>query len=593
MQRYFKRLTAWMLAMALTATCAVGAAAYNDKDVITNTGVNLSAPQTLAVVNPAGGSATTTAAYYYITGTSDPDQPLTCNGWQVASQGQFGSFGVYVPLSVGKNTFELSQGGNSVKVKITRVSSPSQLPVTTINNIRSMYPSYHLGVRAGDEVTLSCTAPSGASVTASIGGKQITLKQSAAAATGVPAVFKAKTTLSSAGPGTVDLGKVTYTLSYNGTVKDYYSTGSVYVASETLVVQSTGYAAMTYEKPGSYTPGNYHEVLRSGTVDYVVDQTDSMYKLSMGGWSDKELYTPVTGSAVYTGRASGATMTADAKTEVYSISTKANPSFYAYVNSEKAYVRLHNFTGLDSLPTGDSILFSYAEIFQDGSNTIITFKRKPGAEIWGYSIEYTDDATNIVFTKPPKLAGGSKPLTGITVALDPGHGGNDPGALGPTGTTGPTEKDLNLATAIAVRNRLESLGAKVIMTRTDDSNKTFDQRLTPALEQRADFYISLHHNSTTAGADGTKPNGIEVYYFETLSKDFANKLNSKLVAYTGRPSRRVARNVFRVTLNTYAPSVLVEFGFMPNPVEYDLVRGKTSLFNTANAIGDAIIEYLS
>lgn len=593
MQRIFKRMTAWAMALTMTVTMTVGAAAYNDKDVITNTGVSLTAPQSLKVVSPAGGKATTTAAYYYITGTSNPDQSLTCDGSQVAAVGQFGSFGVYVPLAMGQNTFELSQNGSSVTVQINRVASASQLPVTTISNVRSMFPSYDVGGSTGDTITLSCTAPAGASVTATLGGRRIALNQVAAAATGVPASFRAEYTLPSAGSGTVNLGKVVYTLSYNGAVKDYTSAGAVFVASDTLVVQSKGYAAMTYKTPISTVAGNYHEVLRSGTVDYVVDQTADMYKLSMGGWSKKELYTPVTGSPVYTGRASGAAMTADAKTEVYSISTKANPSFYAYVDADKAYVRLHNFSGLDSLPTGESALFSGAEVYQEGSSTVITFARRAGAQVWGYSIEYTDDATNIVFTKPPRLAGGSKPLSGITVALDPGHGGEDPGAIGPTGTTGPTEKDLNLATAIAVQNRLQSLGAKVIMTRTDDTNKSFDQRLAPALEQRADFYISLHHNSTVAGADGTKPKGLEVYYFEPSSQGFANKLNSKLVAYTGRSSRRVARNVFRVTLNTYAPSVLVELGFMPNPVEYDLVRGKTSLFNTANAIGDAIIEYLS
>ena len=76
-------------------------------------------------------------------------------------------------------------------------------------------------------------------------------------------------------------------------------------------------------------------------------------------------------------------------------------------------------------------------------------------------------STSLQNTSLP-LQQGSRPLAGITIAVDAGHGGSDPGAVGVPGTKAAMEKDINLATAIAVQKRLESLGATVLMTRAED-----------------------------------------------------------------------------------------------------------------------------
>ncbi len=104
------------------------------------------------------------------------------------------------------------------------------------------------------------------------------------------------------------------------------------------------------------------------------------------------------------------------------------------------------------------------------------------------------------------VAGGTL-LSGATVVLDPGHGGNETGA---TGANGLRESDLNLAVAKLAKAGLEAQGAEVVLTRTADYRVTLGARAALAKVLRPRLFVSLHHNG---GVDGrsAKP-GTETYY---------------------------------------------------------------------------------
>ena len=153
-----------------------------------------------------------------------------------------------------------------------------------------------------------------------------------------------------------------------------------------------------------------------------------------------------------------------------------------------------------------------------------------------------------------------------------------------------------MANSLAVEKRLESLGATVIMTvPTDFSNERkveLTDRYQIALDSHADFFVSLHCNSVGGTANDLKPNGTEIYYYENDSKTFADVLLNNLINYTGRTSRGTIYSNYYVTRNTQCPSLLVEMGFVTNPVEYDNMRSGSHIFKTANAVGDSILDYL-
>lgn len=579
------------LGLGLSATAS--AREYNDYEEIVSH-VSLKVPGKLNIARPAD-DITTSASNYFIMGSSDPDVKLTMNGEEVKNRGARGSFGVYVALDKGENTFKFKQGAKSATVTIIR-GQVTDAPTTKV--ISSMAPSYDCATVSGETIRLSCVAPSGATVVATVGGRQVKLKQAAATAKkGVPATFTGETVAGQV-RGTRDLGPVTYTL--NGS-QTFTSAGKVFLAGElgSLAVQVKNNVANVYKDSQRSA---YIETAKLGAVDVVVDITSTMYKLSTGGWVMKESVQPLT-------RVQDVTLDVDeisfgveddGKGEMLTLSGGGKPMFRAYMDSETLNVKLFNTAisqnqaaALDDAIGRRSYLFTGVELDYEGQDAILTFPLAGEKGLWGYDVSYgADGGVNIYAKYQPRLSDGDKPLSGVTIAVDAGHGGADPGALGIPLTSGATEKDITLATAIAVQKRLESLGADVVMCRTDDSDVTMNQRMTDTFAARADLFISLHCNSIGYDTDASKPNGTEVYYFENIAKKLATALSANVSEYTGRTNRGAKFSNYRVTLNSYAPSVLVEMGFLTNPAEYDSMTSRRGIYNTANAVGDSVLAAL-
>jgi len=85
--------------------------------------------------------------------------------------------------------------------------------------------------------------------------------------------------------------------------------------------------------------------------------------------------------------------------------------------------------------------------------------------IWGHTVEYADGTTQVLLKKTPVRSDMfGRPLAGVTVLLDAGHGDHDNGAMGAAGYGAPVEKDVNLALTLAAKYRLEQMGASVQTT---------------------------------------------------------------------------------------------------------------------------------
>ena len=196
-----KRGLAALLAAAMLLACtAFPQAAYDDFDAVTSH-VSLPLLQRLSVTRPSG-RAVTAAANYYLTGTSDPEQPLTLNGEPVSGRGAFGSWGAWVSLSAGENNFTL-QNGEEVQTVTVIQGTDSRVETTTV--LTGQTPVYDVAVSAGEQAVFTCVAPAGAEVTVHIGGETVALRQKAAAAQGVPASFTGEWTIPD-GEGVRSLG---------------------------------------------------------------------------------------------------------------------------------------------------------------------------------------------------------------------------------------------------------------------------------------------------------------------------------------------------------------------------------------------------
>jgi N-acetylmuramoyl-L-alanine amidase/uncharacterized protein YraI len=188
-------------------------------------------------------------------------------------------------------------------------------------------------------------------------------------------------------------------------------------------------------------------------------------------------------------------------------------------------------------------------------------------------------------------------LGGKKVVLDPGHGcmsstgSFDVGAVGPSGTK---ESSVNLSIALKVKVLLEADGARVVMTRSDDTSKDnpdLTRRAQIANSSGADLFLSIHQNATDAGPS---IGGTEVSYWSDQSKVFATLVQKHLVSALGRTDRGTQKtSLYLVSHIDTMPSALVECAFISNSEEEHLLREDSFQQKAAKGIEDAIVEYLS
>lgn len=557
--------------------------------------IALAIPGAFAVTRPSK-ALKTTYDKYFIMGTSNPSEPVYFEDKEIGRLGSSGTFGVQVPLNLGENTFRFSQGGKTATVTITRTSPPAAAPISVITQ-SSMVPAMFAGAKIGEVLELGCTAPSGAKVTARFNGQAVPLTQAVAAAPGIPAKFIGGLEIMGeyAADETVNAGKIDYTLEYNGAVTQYKSTGDVYVAGQgtRIAIRVESYLGFVY--PDTKDLSVFREKLKRGAVDTIKSQNNTYFELSSGGWINKEQTSVLTGKSRAECKLSKVTTAANNREESYIFTGDNTPAYLTEIRDGSFFITFFNTGGSPRANMAASRLFSALSVSEDGGAVTCEFALKDPALLWGCNVSYEESDTVLTFRYRPKLKSGDRPLEGLTVLLDPGHGGSDPGALGMAGETGPAEREVNLAHAYAARDALAAMGANVLLTRGPEETVSLDERLEAVEQTRADMFIALHHNSLGENADGNKVSGVEVYYHTNFSKELANAMMRGLTGSPGlnREERFVDQGYYRVTLSAYAPSVLAELGYMCNPLEYERAADKAEIQKIGAAVAETVKNLLA
>jgi len=234
---------------------------------------------------------------------------------------------------------------------------------------------------------------------------------------------------------------------------------------------------------------------------------------------------------------------------------------------------------------------------------------------------------------------GPGPLGGVVrrVVLDPGHGGKDPGAIGPTGLR---EKEVNLDIARRLARRLRERGIEVVLTRTSDVFVPLAERSRIANRAQPDLFISIHADAapraSASGATtylvrenfrqagrgnvtlaerarlaaqevplnpahvGVTPRGrnLQRALWQTMLAEYrresrllAEMVQRRLPRLTGQPDRGVREAGYAVLKWTYAPAVLIEVGFLSNPAWEARLRRPEYREQTARAIAEAVFDF--
>jgi len=173
----------------------------------------------------------------------------------------------------------------------------------------------------------------------------------------------------------------------------------------------------------------------------------------------------------------------------------------------------------------------------------------------------------------------------VKVFIHPGHGGTDPGAIGPTGLK---EKDVTLHGALKLAAILKELGFDVLLARDKDTTiKSYDA-VVMANNAKADLLISIHCNSAT----NPMATGTETYYNSPQSKKFAEAVQKKLVRHLQLPDRGIKTGNFSIISKARMPAILAELAFINNPVEEKMLRNSAFLDKAVQGLLEGIIEFI-
>jgi uncharacterized lipoprotein YddW (UPF0748 family)/N-acetylmuramoyl-L-alanine amidase len=564
-----------------------------------NPGSTVPEDRQLFIASPSNGYKTSSSKIS-ILGGGDPDQPIYLDG-KVVETSESGYFTVYKDLKVGVNTFTFKHKGKETVFKITRnAAAPSSPYKMSKVEFRTGYfsPVQSMTMQTGQKVSFSCQAPAGAKVWVEIGKYKANLTQTGTLESNggayTPAKYAGTFTMPavSGKDRVLSLGKPVFVLEFNGkrvTSKQ----------SNTLSVQSSKYNkyalvstsdAEAVARSGPSTDFSRITPLINGAVDYIVGQQNGYYLLKSGVWTLSGNVKVVNDKALAVNKVSSVGIKANGSYTDITFKMPVNAVFGVEAASGTVTLTLYNTTGMKSsaaVPT--SAPFSSVSSKAVTGGTQYTFKLRSPDNYFGYYAEYKNGSLVFSLKNAPKITGsGSKPLKGLKVVLDAGHGGSESGATGPLGKNGLYEKQVNLAITLNARKYLQSLGATVIMTRTSDKTVSLNDRANLIRKEKPDIAVSVHNNSMDVTADYTKHTGLLVLYSKDSSKAAAGYIKDQLIGELHRKDSGYRWQSLSVCTVTQSPAILIEGGFMSNPAEYEWLSSYENQVEIGNSVGRAI-----
>ena len=171
------------------------------------------------------------------------------------------------------------------------------------------------------------------------------------------------------------------------------------------------------------------------------------------------------------------------------------------------------------------------------------------------------------------------------VFIDPGHGGKDNGSS----YNGYLEDNINLQISKKLASKLTNEGIDVEISRNDDTYLSLRERAFMSNNSNADLFISIHQNASL----NKNANGIETYYLKNHSKSLANAIHQNVIDSTNANNRKVKIGNFQVLRDNNKPSILLECGFISNPIERYKLSTSDYQEKLVNGVVNGVKEYLN
>lgn len=566
-----------------------------------------------------------------IIGASDPNFPLLINSKEV-ERNELGFFSLDFELKVGSNRFTIEHKGKSVTYNVTY----------DYVVLKDCSPTEKVSLDGGSSLMVKVTARNGSTVKATLKDITVNLLKAEGEENSDFSTYMGVITLPDGFKADTSLGKIVFTGTHNG-VTDTLKGGSVTVkktvepepapppsdegyigVGNTLIAEVTKYQVETFD--GETTDDfsqPYNNYLPKGTVDYCDEKTTydpssgNTYRLLRYG---KRVYATGKGTANIktfrgtlpeTNQLSAKSIKVEGSHTVLTLQTAWKAPFKFVLAPQKYNTGSTNQRGAITAATfnyiditfcyasqlegsfeelNNSPIFSRVEVIKNTADYTLRLYLKSTGAFYGWTAEYNSDGDlEFRFLNPAKATvsdnkyGGR--LDGITIVVDAGHGGSDGGAVGSNPNY--DEANRNLLLAEMLKERLESLGAKVVMTRTSDVSLTSDERILAVKNAKANLAISVHRDSTTT----TSPNGFGAYYFNAFTKNAAEKIQKRIENAGVYSKTSVKWHYFYLSRISDCPVVLTENGFMSNATDFNNMLSNSWNEACADAIVKGVVDY--
>ncbi len=584
------------------------------------------AAQPLFVAYPPANHQTTVDRIFLI-GTAPPAGQVSVNG-NLISRNTAGHFAPTFPLQLGENIFTLRYQNQQVKIKVTRQPNQPQVPVGLAFAKDSLTPKVDVASLPGEYICFGAIAPRNAQVVVKFADvtiplkarSQVELPDNKSVLLGENSPIKngggeqyqgcAKTppnpTLPTGGNESnyqltngkkVDLGVPVFELTMNNQTVSQTGTGKISILSPAELEIAEVTAEPGVARTGASTDFSRMTPLPKGTRATITGREGEWVRLDYGAWiKASEVRIVKDAVPVRSIIRSARSRQVPGWTEV--LFPLEIPVPVTVQEGERTFtLTLYNTTAqTDIIRLDDDPVISRLTWQQISPLQVqYTFNLK-SVQQWGYKLRY--DGTTLVLSlkHPPVQAGkipvsSEKPLSGIKILLDPGHGGpQDSGGVGPTGYR---EKTVALIMSKLVRSELVNRGANVVMTRVEDVDLDLLPRVQMIQKEEPAIAISIHYNALPDNGDAINTKGVGAFWFNPQSHSLAIFLQNYLVAKLNRPSYGVFWNNLAMTRPAVTPSVLMELGFMINPDEFEWIVNPTEQKKLAEAMAQGITEWFA
>jgi N-acetylmuramoyl-L-alanine amidase len=565
---------------------------------------------------------TTVSDRLFFIGTAPRSGQVSING-QVINRSEAGHFAPSLPLQLGTNKFLIKYISNDepnleqqIEVKVDRQSRISEPPTEFGLIADSLFPQVNLARLPDERICFEAIATPKATVTVKLGEQQLSLlpRRRNVQLPANSAVLTGENRATAASPSgyfrgcssfpsksqlqNTEFGQPEYILRLGDRQISSKAKGTVTILAPQQI-QVAEVKQIADARTGPSTDFSRLTPLPEGTQALITGKQGEWLRLDYGGWVRDRFVNITVADAVPRSLVRGIS--------THTITNFKEPQTWTEIKiplevpvpisinqgDQILSVTLHNTTAqTDTIAIAPDSIITKLEWQQiEPTKVVYNIHLKPKQQ-WGYKVRYQNTNLIISLKHPPQLSAQNPelPLQGTKILIDAGHGSAaDLGARGPTGYP---EKDVTLITSKLLQQELQNRGAKVIMTRIDDADIELAPRVNQILQEEPTLAISIHYNALPDDGDAINTSGMGAFWYNSQAEGFAKFINTYVSQKLNRSNYGVYWANLAVIRPTNTLTVLLELGFMINPVEFEWIIDPQQQQLLSKTIADGITAWM-